>query len=292
MSGPRAALLFARRRGLATMSPLGAVACAVGLLVARGAFAGDGACRALADSRGLSAALVGTLYADAQSFDRTQASVAAVDQDIGADPLYRRLVAGMVRKASILQAQREVVRQAHESLVAISRASGDLLEASETLSSLMLQSGASPAHIAAVLQLAMLSQRLGRSADTFIGFVGVDPESVFLLGKDLNTYDLILSGLLNGNAELRLRAQHDPAIVRQLAKVQGVLAGIHASANGILANLQGLVAARESQAALQQDADQLGHTLAMACADSDAGVKEPLRLPRQVAPAASAAKTR
>ena len=76
----------------------------------------------------------------------------------------------------------------------------------------MLQNGASVSEINAALHLAMLSQRLGRSADTFMGWDGVRPESVFLLGKDLKTFDMIVSGLKNGDTGLRLHAQRLPAI--------------------------------------------------------------------------------
>ncbi|MFL6680585.1 MAG: hypothetical protein ACJ8IK_19765 [Burkholderiaceae bacterium] len=271
-----------------SLATLRAALCCLGLLAATSVFADDDACRALADSRALSAALIGTLFGDAQSFDRTQASMAAVNRDVrpGSDPTagdaaFRRLLAGMSARADVLQQQRDVLQQVHEHLGAISRASGDLLEASETLGSLMLQANASPAHVAAVMQLDMLSVRLGRSADNFIGWNGLGPEAIFLLGKDLKTFDVLLSGLADGNAELRLRAQRDPAIVKQLAKVRRVLAGMRENAQYFIDHLKELVAAREAQAALQHDADQLGHTLAMSCAGSDAGVAGPLLLPSQ-----------
>jgi twitching motility protein PilJ len=275
-----------------SLATLRAALYGLGLLAAASVFADDGACRAQADSRALSAALIGTLSGDAQSFDRTQASMAAVNRDVrlgsdttADDAAFRRFLAGMSARANVLQQQREIVQQVHERLGAISRASSDLLDASETLSSLMLQANASPAHVAAVMQLDMLSVRLGRSADNFIGWDGIRPEAVFLLGKDLRTFDVLLSGLADGNAELRLRAQHDPAIVKQLAKVRGVLAGMRANAQYFIDHLKELVAAREAQAALQQDADQLGHTLAISCAGSDAGVAGPLLLPSQAASA-------
>jgi len=277
-----------------SLATLRAALYGLGLLAATSVFAGDDACRAQADSRALSAALIGTLFGDVQSFDRTQASMAAVNRDVrlegddatASDAAFRRLLAGMTARANVLQQQREVVQQVHEHLGAISRASGDLLDASENLSSLMLQANASPAHVAAVMQLDMLSVRLGRSADNFIGWDGVRPEAVFLLGKDLRTFDVLLAGLADGNAELRLRAQHDPAIVKQLAKVRGILAGMRANAQYFIDHLKELVAAREAQAALQHDADQLGHTLSMSCAGSDAGVAGPLLLPSQAASAA------
>lgn len=275
-----------------SLATLRAALCGLGLLSATPVFADDDACRAQADSRALSAALIGTLSGDAQSFDRTRASMAAVNRDVrlgsdtaAGDAAFARFLAGMSARANVLQQQRAVAQEVHDRLGAISRASSDLLEASETLGSLLLQANASPAHIAAAMQLDMLSVRLGRSADNFIGGDGIRPEAVFLLGKDLKTFDVLLSGLADGNAELRLHAQRDPAIVKQLGKVRGVLAGMRANAQYFVDHLKELVAAREAQAALQLDADQLGRTLAMSCAGSDAGVTGPLRLPSPTASA-------
>jgi twitching motility protein PilJ len=153
----------------------------------------------------------------------------------------------------------------------------------------MLQNNASAAHIAAVMQLAVPSQRLGRSADTVFTWNGIDPEAVLLLGKDLKTFDMLLSGLVNGNTELRLHAQRQPDIVKQLARAQAILAGMRGDGQYFFGHVHELMAAREAQAALQHEADPLGHVLAMSCAGSDAGVSEPLRLPGQAA-SASAAK--
>jgi len=271
---------------LPSLSFLRVASCGLGLLAAAPAFADDDACRALADSRTLSAALIGTLQGDAQSFDRTRASVDAVNRDVRLDDSpansaagMRRLVAGITARANLLQQHRAMVQQVHEHLGAISRNSSSLLDASEGLASLLLQAGASPAHLAAGMQLDMLSVRLGRSADNFVGLNGFNAEAVFLLGKDLNTFDVLLSGFADGNAELRLRAQRDPAIVKQLGKLRGILAGMRQDAQYFIDHLRDLVAVREAQAALQHDADQLGHTLAMSCAGSDAGAAEPLRLP-------------
>ena len=263
---------------------------AAGLLVTLAAtpvFAVSVECHALADSRPLSAALIGTLLGDAQSFDRVQASFVAVNQDLGKEPAsaaLRPLLASMNAHADQLLQQRELVRQDRERLLGISRNSNDLLEASEVLASLMLQNGANAAETAAILQLAMLSQRLGRSADAVIGWDGVRPEAVFLLGKDLKTFGVFLAGLKEGDAPLRLRAQRQPAIQQQLARSQDILDGMNAAAGALLEHLRELAAARVAQAALQQEADQFAHVLALDCAGSDAGAVGPLRLPAQAQP--------
>ena len=87
----------------------------------------------------------------------------------------------------------------------------DLLEIAETVSSLKLQQGASAAELSAMGQLVMLTQRIGKSANEFLTIEGVNPEAVFLLGKDLNSFREIAEGLLDGNAELRLPGTRDAA---------------------------------------------------------------------------------
>ena len=139
---------------------LRAALCGIGLLAATSAFADAAdACRALADSRALSAALIGTQFADAQAFARTRSSMAAVDRRLGpdADALggsasARHFLASMDAHADVLLKQHDVVLQVHERLRAVSRASIDLLEASETLESLLVQSNAGPAHVVAASQ--------------------------------------------------------------------------------------------------------------------------------------------
>lgn len=279
------------------LAPLRVFLFGTSLLAASPAFADDGACRALADSRGLSAALVGTLFGDAQSFERTQASIAAIGRDVRPDPdapansvASERFLASMKTHADQLLQQRDLVRLDHERLRDISGAANDLLEATETLNSLLLQNNAGVVHINAALQLVMLSQRLGRSADTVIAWDGIRPEPVFLLGKDLKTADRILAGLKDGDTELRLRAQRQPEVAQQLAKAQGIIARMKADAQPLLDHLRELVTARVAQAALQREADQLGHALAISCAGSDAGAPEPLRLPGQAASAPASSR--
>ena len=98
-------------------------------------------------------------------------------------------------------------------------AAAELLELAETVSSLKLQSGATPAELSAVGQLVMLTQRIGKSANEFLTLEGVSPEAVFLLGKDLNSFREIADGLLRGNAELRLPGTKDAATRERLEQL-------------------------------------------------------------------------
>ena len=53
-------------------------------------------------------------------------------------------------------------------------------------------------------QLAVLSQRIAKNANSLASSDEIDPEVAFLLGKDSGTFRDILSGLLKGSEALRL----------------------------------------------------------------------------------------
>jgi len=86
---------------------------------------------------------------------------------------------------------------------------------------------------------------------------GVSQEAVFLLGKDLNSFREINEGLLSGSSELRLVASRDGPTRDALQQLLKQYESIRAQASTILANLQGLVAAREAQAAVLKDSESL-----------------------------------
>ena len=161
------------------------------------------------------------------------------------------------RNAAVVLSQQKILTQVGEALRSINRQSSDLLEIAETVSSLKLQLGAPATEISASGQLVMLTQRIGKSANEFLTMEGVSPEAVFLLGKDLNTFKEIAEGLLNGSAELRLKASSDQQIRERLDALLKLYEQTRTDAGAILGNLQGLVAAREAQAAVISDSEPL-----------------------------------
>jgi twitching motility protein PilJ len=159
--------------------------------------------------------------------------------------------------AAVVIGQQQALTQVGVSLRTVSRQSADLLEATDAVLSLKLQNNAPAVEIEATSQLVMLSQRIGKSASEFLSLEGVSPEAVFLLGKDLNSFKEIAEGLRDGNAELKLApVRHEPTRERldALLKIYG---DTRTQADGILGNLQGLVSAREAQAAIVADSETL-----------------------------------
>ncbi len=161
------------------------------------------------------------------------------------------------KNAGIVVAQQKVLTEVGQALRSINRQSSDLLDTAETVSSLKLQQGAAPAEIAAVGQLAMLTQRIGKSANEFLTTEGVSPEAVFLLGKDLNSFRDTAQALNDGNAELRLPGTKDAQTRERLQELMTQYEQTRTQAGSILGNLQGLVAAREAQAAIIADSEAL-----------------------------------
>jgi len=159
--------------------------------------------------------------------------------------------------ANVVLAQQKTLTEVGKALRTINRQSADLLETAETVSSLKLQQEATPNELAAVGQLVMLTQRIGKSANEFLTVEGVSPEAVFLLGKDLNTFREITDGLLNGNPELRLVATKDSQTRERLQQLMQQYEETRNQASGILSNLQGLVSARESQESIIADSETL-----------------------------------
>jgi twitching motility protein PilJ len=172
------------------------------------------------------------------------------------DPLLP-LVDRAEKNANIVIKEQKTLTQVGQALRAINRQSSDLLETAETVSSLKLQQEASPAEISAVGQLVMLTQRIGKSANEFLTMEGVSPEAVFLLGKDLNSFREITDGLINGNSELRLPPTKDAQTKERLQQLVKQYEETRAQAAAILGNLQGLVSAREAQAAIIADSEPL-----------------------------------
>jgi twitching motility protein PilJ len=167
------------------------------------------------------------------------------------------LVDAAEKNAKTVLGQQQILTQVGQALRAINRQSSDLLEIAETVSSLKLQQDASSAEISAVGQLVMLTQRIGKSANEFLTMEGVSPEAVFLLGKDLNSFKEIADGLLSGNQELRLPGTKDPQTKERLTALLALYEETRVQAGSILGNLQGLVSAREAQAAIIKDSEPL-----------------------------------
>ncbi|RZI72711.1 MAG: methyl-accepting chemotaxis protein, partial [Variovorax sp.] len=159
--------------------------------------------------------------------------------------------------AKAVLAQQQILTQVGTALRGINRQSSDLLEMTETVASLKMQQSATIPEISAAGQLVMLTQRIGKSANEFLTIEGVSQDAVFLLGKDLNTFQEVTRGLLDGNAQQRLPGTRDPQTRQQLEAILKTYEQTRMQAGAILGNLQGLVTARDAQTVILNDSEPL-----------------------------------
>lgn len=165
------------------------------------------------------------------------------------------------KNAKAVLKQEDVLIKVAQALRNVNQQSSALLDLSETVGSLLIQDKIIREEIEAITQMGMLTQRIGKSANEFQSIEGVNPEAVFLLGKDLNTFQEIVKGLLTGNEELGLPGTTNPQARQQLTTLLAQYEATRADAETILSNLQGLVSAREAQSAVVGDSEPLREKL-------------------------------
>ena len=165
------------------------------------------------------------------------------------------------KNAKAVLKQEDVLIKVAQALRNVNQQSSALLDLSETVGSLLIQDKIIREEIEAITQMGMLTQRIGKSANEFQSIEGVNPEAVFLLGKDLNTFQEIVKGLLTGNEELGLPGTANPQARQQLTTLLTQYEATRADAETILSNLQGLVSAREAQSAVVGDSEPLREKL-------------------------------
>jgi len=113
----------------------------------------------------------------------------------------------------------------------------------------------------------MLTQRIGKSANELLTQDGVGPMAVFTLGKDLNSFKLIIEALLNGSPEMRLNAVRDSLLRERLQALLASYEQTRVQGSVILSRLQGMVSAREAQIAILKDSEPLREGLEQAAAE-------------------------
>ena len=140
----------------------------------------------------------------------------------------------------------------------INQGNNALLELAQQASAQIASAGGSLREVDFTNQLAVLSQRIAKNANSLVSSDEIDPEVAFLLGKDTGTFRDILNGLLKGSDALRL-----PGAVRAddaratLTELQKRFAGYETGVNAILQNMQRLVLAKQAARGINQESEPL-----------------------------------
>jgi twitching motility protein PilJ len=217
-----------------------------------------------------------------------QASAFAAVKDsrerFGAD-LDALLTGGTVRGVSLDLSQDETVLKHLEAIktrwARVDKATGQVLDNERSLTSLakaldglnagnnavlelaqlaaqqIAQGGGSPRELEYANQLAVLSQRIAKNANTLAASDVIEPDVAFLLGKDTGTFRDILGGLQRGSDALRLAPVRSDDARATLAELQKRFGANEGSINAILGNMKSLLTAKEAARSVNVDAEPL-----------------------------------
>ena len=142
-------------------------------------------------------------------------------------------------------------------LESINQGNNALLELAQQASAQVAQGGGTLREVDFTNQLAILSQRIAKNANSLVSSDEIDPEVAFLLGKDAGSFRDILNGLLKGSDSLRIQAVRAEDARSSLSELQKRFVGYDAGVNAILQNMQRLIVAKQAGRGINQDSEPL-----------------------------------
>jgi twitching motility protein PilJ len=142
-------------------------------------------------------------------------------------------------------------------LEALNSGNSAILELAQQASQQIGQGGGSLREIEYTNQLAVLSQRIAKNANSLASSDEIDPEVAFLLGKDSGTFRDILNGLLKGSEPLRLAPVRGEDVRATLTELAKRFTAYEGGVNAILANMPRLVVAKQAARGINTDAEPL-----------------------------------
>jgi twitching motility protein PilJ len=158
--------------------------------------------------------------------------------------------------AQLLDMEKNLISLGQD-VATINEKNPQLLELSEQVAALKLQTGAGSREIAAANQLVMLTQRIAKNASALLVGDAIDPEVAFLLGKDTNTFRDLLGALTKGSDVLRIAATGDADTREKLGELETAFKDYQGAVGGILGSMQKLVLAKQAGARIFRDSEQL-----------------------------------
>ncbi|HEV3240652.1 MAG TPA: methyl-accepting chemotaxis protein [Casimicrobiaceae bacterium] len=132
-----------------------------------------------------------------------------------------------------------------------------LLELAQQAASQSAATGGGVRELDFTNQLAMLSQRIAKNANSLVSSDEIDPEVAFLLGKDTGTFRDIVNGLLKGSEALRLTPVRNDEERATVTELQKRFATYESGINAILQNMQRLVIAKQAGRGINQESESL-----------------------------------
>lgn len=136
-----------------------------------------------------------------------------------------------------------------QSVATIDNKNSNMLELTEQIATLKLQSGATAREIAAANQLVMLTQRIAKNASALLVGSEINPEVAFLLGKDTNAFRDLLQGLNKGSNDADSR--------EKLTALDAAFQEYQEAVSSILTNMQPLVLSKQAGSRIFNESEAL-----------------------------------
>ena len=142
-------------------------------------------------------------------------------------------------------------------LETINKGNNALLELSQQAAQQIGQAGGTLREIEYANQLAVLSQRIAKNANSLAAAEEIDPDVAFLLGRDTTTFRDILNGLIKGNESMRLTGIKSEEARATLVDLQKRFAPYDSGVGAILQNMNRLVVAKQSARGVNSESEAL-----------------------------------
>jgi twitching motility protein PilJ len=161
--------------------------------------------------RGVSVPLQRAIGGDANAFREVQARVAELRAGLASLPAPAQKASAselqrMQDLTQVMVARSDAVSKFHQAGNRVREGSADLLRAVEAVEVDELTQRAPASRLAAVNQLTLLSQRIGRSAAEALTLSGFGEQTLYQLAKDTKSFTLLATALRDGSPELRIAA--------------------------------------------------------------------------------------
>ncbi len=191
-------------------------------------------------------------------------TVKGVSLDVSQDDNITKLLQEIRSKWDRVDVNAERVIDNQQSLTSLAKGleninlgNNAILELSQQAALQVGQGGGSLREIEYTNQLAVLSQRIGKNANTLASSEEIDPEVAFLLGKDAGTFRDILNGLLKGSDALRLAGVRNEDARSTLTELQKRFAAYDQGVAAILQNMNRLVTAKQAARGINSESEAL-----------------------------------
>ncbi len=154
-----------------------------------------------------------------------------------------------------LQAQEKGLLAMGQAVSLVNQKSSSLFALLDELAASRVAAGGADA--AAANQLALLGQRIVRTAGILTAAEAPGAEEVEQLRKDIDVFRDLLAALTHGNDALRIVAVHEPAAREKLTGIETLFMPQHTALTAVLANQKKMSLARQAGVSLLKDSPML-----------------------------------